>query len=147
MPAACATKAKARLAGALQYFTGVPCRNGHVAPRLVSNGTCTICATNRMKKYYRADRAKFIARRVAQGRKQKGIPAPPYQAPPHCECCGRDFASTGKAPAIDHDHDTGAFRGWLCLYCNLGIGQLGDSVEGLERALRYLKGECRVRSQ
>jgi len=25
------------------YFTGVPCKNGHVARRYVSNGACIIC--------------------------------------------------------------------------------------------------------
>jgi hypothetical protein len=31
------------------------------------------------------------------------------------------------------------FRGWLCNICNLSIGQLGDSVEGLMNAVRYLE--------
>jgi hypothetical protein len=40
---------------------------------------------------------------------------------------------------MDHDHTTGKYRGYLCIQCNMGIGQLGDSVEGLEHALSYLK--------
>ena len=39
---------------------------------------------------------------------------------------------------VDHDHDTEAIRGLLCGKCNKGIGLLGDSVEGVERALKYL---------
>lgn len=51
-----------------------------------------------------------------------------------CHICGRHVRL-----AIDHDHDTGAVRGVLCHACNTGIGKLGDSIEGLERALEYLK--------
>lgn len=40
---------------------------------------------------------------------------------------------------IDHDHVTGAPRAVLCGSCNMGIGQLGDTVEGLRRALAYLE--------
>ena len=45
----------------------------------------------------------------------------------------RDF----KYPVwvIDHDHDTGEFRGWLCNNCNTGLGAMGDTIEGLERAI------------
>lgn len=42
---------------------------------------------------------------------------------------------------MDHDHTTGKYRGYLCIKCNMGIGQLGDTVEGLERALSYLRGQ------
>jgi len=27
----------------------------------------------------------------------------------------------------------------LCTSCNLGVGQLGDNIEGLESAIRYLQ--------
>lgn len=29
--------------GALHYFTGKPCKKGHVAPRRTVNGNCTVC--------------------------------------------------------------------------------------------------------
>lgn len=34
---------EARAAGLKQYFTGRPCKHGHVAPRQTSNGTCLVC--------------------------------------------------------------------------------------------------------
>jgi hypothetical protein len=50
-----------------------------------------------------------------------------------CECCGR----MGEL-ILDHDHTTGAFRGWLCRECNSGLGFLGDDVAGITAALLYL---------
>lgn len=45
-----------------------------------------------------------------------------------------------QAPAtdIDHDHLTQEVRGLLCSPCNLGIGNLGDSLDRVEAAYRYL---------
>lgn len=37
-------RAAAKLAGRLRYRTDKPCRNGHIADRLTSNGMCVICA-------------------------------------------------------------------------------------------------------
>jgi len=64
------------------------------------------------------------------------LPKPTREPPVICECCG--LAPTKKRLALDHDHKTGKFRGWLCSECNFGIGKLGDSLDGLERARLYL---------
>ena len=40
---------------------------------------------------------------------------------------------------IDHCHLTGEVRGLLCHHCNTGLGALGDSIGGLQRAIEYLK--------
>jgi len=42
---------------------------------------------------------------------------------------------------LDHDHETGMFRGWLCSRCNSGLGWLGDSVSNLKRGLKYLQDD------
>jgi hypothetical protein len=39
----------------------------------------------------------------------------------------------------DHDHRTGEFRGWLCQECNLGLGKIGDNIEGVRGMLAYLE--------
>jgi hypothetical protein len=43
-----------------------------------------------------------------------------------------------KKPHVDHDHKTGRVRGILCAACNVAIAQLGDSPEGILRAMIYL---------
>lgn len=53
-----------------------------------------------------------------------------------CACCG---ATESKQWCVDHCHETGVVRGILCNLCNTGLGKLGDNVEGLEKALEYLK--------
>lgn len=59
-----------------------------------------------------------------------------------CDCCGRnprDVRRGNQSLCLDHNHATGAFRGWLCHACNLGIGLLGDDAASLRRALTYLE--------
>ncbi len=74
----------------------------------------------------------------ASRRKQLGIlEAPPYKAPSVCEACKRQFPSS-KETHLDHCHATGFFRGWLCQNCNLALGLVGDSAEGVRKLLDYI---------
>lgn len=41
--------------------------------------------------------------------------------------------------ALDHNHETGEFRGLLCSTCNRGLGMLRDSITNLRRAIKYLQ--------
>lgn len=42
----------------------------------------------------------------------------------------------------DHDHVSGAIRGWLCDLCNRAMGQFGEDPERLERAAAYLRASA-----
>lgn len=55
-----------------------------------------------------------------------------------CGICGK--LPTGRRLVVDHCHATGRVRGLLCTACNKAIGALGDTTDGVERALLYLKG-------
>jgi hypothetical protein len=57
-----------------------------------------------------------------------------------CGICGREGSRTVGPPLdVDHDHVRNRVRGLLCNSCNRAVGLLGDSIEGLERALEYLR--------
>lgn len=70
--------------------------------------------------------------------KANRYPMPTRPRPDACELCG-GINANGKALSLDHCHLTHIFRGWLCNKCNTGLGKLGDSIEGLETALVYLR--------
>lgn len=53
-----------------------------------------------------------------------------------CEICG-----SVDELCLDHCHSTGDIRGVLCRMCNRALGQLGDTLESLRRAVSYLEQE------
>jgi len=61
-----------------------------------------------------------------------------------CAICGTTKASGPTNEfVVDHDHKTGKIRGLLCNHCNTGLGKLGDTVETLEKAIKYLKNSSK----
>ena len=59
-----------------------------------------------------------------------------------CEICRTPEAELPKSLNIDHVHGTFGMhgvRGLLCNACNTALGKLGDTAEGLRRALAYLE--------
>ena len=56
-----------------------------------------------------------------------------------CHLCGA--SGEDRKMCVDHCHETGRVRGMLCSRCNTALGVLGDNVEGLLRAVNYLRGD------
>lgn len=89
-----------------------------------------------------ADLGNPVKIRARQLRRRRAAYEAGIAPPETCELCGKDPRAArrgNQSLCLDHDHATGAFRGWLCHACNLGIGLLGDTEERLARAVRYLK--------
>jgi|APSaa5957512535_1039671.scaffolds.fasta_scaffold03125_18 hypothetical protein len=64
-----------------------------------------------------------------------------------CGICQTSFNSIDKrtgnqrAFAVDHDHKSNEIRGLLCSKCNIGLGLLGDTLEDLHKAVKYLESK------
>jgi len=56
------TLKQARERGLKRYFTGKPCKHGHIAERFVSSYGCTVCAKEHAKRYYKEDPQKALDR-------------------------------------------------------------------------------------
>jgi Recombination endonuclease VII len=56
-----------------------------------------------------------------------------------CGICRRHPTAVGPL-RLDHDHETGEIRGFLCNGCNTGIGLLLEHPEFFESAMGYLSG-------
>lgn len=61
-----------------------------------------------------------------------------------CACCLRPFNPDPRMRdhQIDHNHETGEFRGIVCAKCNYILGRVDKDVEILRLAVAYL--EARV---
>lgn len=126
------------------------CIRGHerTPDNLNQNRSCKKCIIfllrtrhNKAPKYVEMRRLYRLAHPEATARnrhRRNGYPEPTRARPLTCECCGKPGK---RLLALDHDHPTNAFRGWLCTRCNTGIGALGDNLAGVLRAVAYLKGE------
>lgn len=79
-------------------------------------------------------------RRVRHIKSKYGLTPEAYAAlGSNCHICNREL----DKPIVDHDHTTGSARGVLCNSCNTGIGQFGDDIAMLAKAIAYLaKYEC-----
>jgi hypothetical protein len=141
-----------------QRYHGAPCKNCGSTERYRSSRSCIACnrrhgaawvANNperhkiRVRRYREVpeNRARLNehARRCRRGRL---LPEPTRPCPSACENCGGDNQMKDgrrRALALDHDHATGKFRGWLCDLCNRGIGYFRDTPSTLRSAADYLE--------
>jgi len=61
-----------------------------------------------------------------------------------CDICGTPESELNRKLCMDHNHDTGEFRGWICQHCNKGLGNFKDSEIVLRNAISYLSDPCDV---
>lgn len=54
-----------------------------------------------------------------------------------CAVC-RGVNADGRLLMVDHDHETGRFRAFLCSSCNVAIGMAQDSSQRLRELAEYL---------
>ncbi|MBA7656263.1 hypothetical protein ES703_64183 [subsurface metagenome] len=72
--------------------------------------------------------------------KRKWLRTKPQNEPFNCPICGkRTIAGVTSKVVLDHNHNTGKVRGWICDSCNTGIGRFKDDKELLKKAIGYLE--------
>lgn len=76
---------------------------------------------------------------------EKTNPPPPMGKPFHCPVCDHKIIRQFKNDVVlDHSHETGEIRGWICRMCNNSIGMMNDDVSILKRAIKWLLGTLRI---
>lgn len=75
----------------------------------------------------------------------------PYPQKEICGSCGTDFTNypnrNKRYLVLDHCHETGIFRNYLCTRCNTSTGGLGDSYERIINRIDFLKPENILKAQ
>lgn len=56
-----------------------------------------------------------------------------------CAICGDHMPKGKNKWHVDHDHKTGAVRGVLCRYCNVGLGSFYENPRLLRNAAEYIE--------
>ena len=89
------------------------------------------------KSYYSKNCTPSIKREQTKLRAIKRLFPPPNAGTP-CACC-----QTVDRLFADHDWSIDdpkiSFRGYVCKSCNVGMGHLGDSLAGVQKAAKYLE--------
>ena len=135
-----------------RYFTGKPCKRGHISERYKKTRSCVLCIAERCVEWQSNNKRKYLdAQNEARKIKLFGVNREKYEEMFFnqnlgCAICGK-LNSSGRMLAIDHDHNCcpgektcgKCIRGLLCDNCNHGLGKFKDDIELLIKAVKYLK--------
>lgn len=114
---------------------------------------CKQCAITKSKLAHKrrmeTDEAYRAAKKSSYTKRMHGITLEQYSAKLSsqgaCAICGTTSPKGGWH--LDHNHETGKLRGFLCNPCNRGIGYLQDNVEILMNAINYLNAHSKEGSR
>lgn len=148
------TRSEAITRGLDFYFTGKPCKHGHIAKRRVSSPQCHACKMiawrspahkDRMRRYQNRPEEKRFRRdrmlRATYGISIEQMEAMLQAQGGRCAICIQvlELGRGKRGMSVDHCHGAGHVRGILCNCCNRALGLFDDSPDVLMRAALYLK--------
>ena len=120
-----------------KFFTGKPCKNGHIAEHWNYNGMCVECkrecdrrSNPKAGKRYRVKKSYGLTEQQVE----KMLELQENK----CAICKDELNRTHHAQ-IDHCHASGKVRGMLCINCNWLLGKSRDNPELLREAAQYLE--------
>lgn len=110
---------------------------------------CRECQRERSRRWQKANRRRVYHENPQKARARSRLKAwahnhgvTPTEArailaakPSECEVCGAE----NERIVYDHDHNTGAARGWLCDRCNHALGHARDNPALLRALADYLE--------
>lgn len=94
--------------------------------------------------YYRSHRGEWDLRRwrerIGPHVTAEAVAALLQEQGPRCAICSVEADTLPPSKwHLDHDHETGALRGFLCHHCNLLLGHARDDASVLRAAAAYLE--------
>ena len=94
----------------------------------------------RSRRYYldHKERYREVARVWKYGITEEEMDQLWYEQGGCCAICGEQLENDA-CTHLDHDHETGKVRGFLCAKHNVGLSAFGDDPEMLERAAEYIR--------
>ena len=120
-----------------KYYTGKPCKAGHLAERLIYNGQCVECKKLTDRKSNIKATKKYQLR-AHYGLTEQDVGTLFTLQQGLCAICCRPLAPR-HGTQIDHCHTTGKVRGLLCNHCNRLLGCAFDNIDILQNAIKYLE--------
>ena len=107
-----------------------------IEPRPINEFTNKVCAYRYCGKSFGTRmEASALCKQCRSRCRMYGITEIQYLSMPiYCEACGSD-----KRISVDHNHETGEYRGVLCGTCNTALGMVHENVEKLEGIINYIK--------
>jgi hypothetical protein len=108
---------------------------------------CKVCACENSRKNHHLRKANNPEYKLAKKndyiKNRYGLSLEEYESKLRtqrfCEICKLDLISSTDTPHLDHCHDTGKVRGFLCKHCNWGLGDFKDNETFLNSAINYLR--------
>ena len=109
---------------------------------------CKPCAVARSTQWYKDNPEKYFFNQI---RAKYGISKNDYltmldSQENRCAICDQEETAPSvykkqetRRLALDHDHNTGQIRGFLCYRCNTTLGKVNDDVELLKSMINYLE--------
>lgn len=79
-------------------------------------------------------------KQISNSEKYKWMRVKPDKELFECPVCKKKIlAGITTKVVLDHNHDSGEVRGWICDSCNTGLGRFKDNIETLKEAIIYLE--------
>lgn len=104
-----------------------------IAGKISRRGSCRNCRSSKKPIPSRA-RIEF----------EKLSPMPPIGKNFTCPICQKTIMRQFKNDVVlDHSHESGEIRGWICRQCNSSIGMLDENVSVMERAIKWVLGDLK----